>query len=85
MDLGGQWVHGEKNNVAFELAYPLGLLDKPDDCEVQHGQMYFDSKGNNLSNDFDEKVRTFIDKHLSGKIFNSDNSCKSIGEYIEKK
>ncbi|XP_043266525.1 uncharacterized protein [Venturia canescens] len=28
VDVGGQWVHGEENNVAFELAWPLGLLQK---------------------------------------------------------
>ncbi|KAI4485605.1 hypothetical protein M0802_012667 [Mischocyttarus mexicanus] len=27
IDLGGQWVHGQKNNYAYELAAPLGLLE----------------------------------------------------------
>ncbi|KAG8034170.1 hypothetical protein G9C98_001254 [Cotesia typhae] len=27
-DLGAEWVHGEKDNVAFELAWPLGLLER---------------------------------------------------------
>ncbi|XP_046750354.1 uncharacterized protein LOC124413676 [Diprion similis] len=31
VDLGGQWVHGETGNVAFELASPLGLLDVPEE------------------------------------------------------
>lgn len=28
MDMGAQWVDGEKNNVAFELAWPLGLIER---------------------------------------------------------
>ncbi|XP_011308731.1 spermine oxidase-like [Fopius arisanus] len=28
VDLGGQWVHGEKNNAAYDLGDPLGLLSK---------------------------------------------------------
>lgn len=27
VDLGGQWCHGEKNNVVYEIAGPLGLLE----------------------------------------------------------
>lgn len=27
IDLGAQWVHGQINNVAYELAAPLGLLE----------------------------------------------------------
>ncbi|XP_001849990.2 peroxisomal N(1)-acetyl-spermine/spermidine oxidase [Culex quinquefasciatus] len=27
VDLGGQWCHGEKNNVVYEMAGPLGLLE----------------------------------------------------------
>lgn len=28
VDLGGQWVHGEKGNIVFETAWPLGLLER---------------------------------------------------------
>lgn len=27
VDLGGQWVHGEEDNVVYELAWRLGLLE----------------------------------------------------------
>ncbi|XP_058803885.1 spermine oxidase-like [Phymastichus coffea] len=85
VDLGGQWVHGEKSNVAFELAYPLGLLEKQDDCDAKHGLIFLDSKGNDLKNDVDEKIRIFFDKHMSGEVFDENAPYKSIGEYIEQK
>ncbi|KAK0159142.1 hypothetical protein PV328_010064 [Microctonus aethiopoides] len=28
VDMGAQWVDGEKDNVAFELAWPLGLIER---------------------------------------------------------
>ena len=27
VDVGGQWVHGEVDNISYELAWPLGLLE----------------------------------------------------------
>ncbi|CAH2049553.1 unnamed protein product, partial [Iphiclides podalirius] len=30
LDIGAAWCHGEKDNVVFELANPLGLLGRPD-------------------------------------------------------
>lgn len=34
VDLGGQWVHGETGNIAFQLAWPLGLLEIPNEKEM---------------------------------------------------
>lgn len=43
IDLGGEWVHGEVGNVVFELAWPLGLLERSADLGSDD-QMY-DSSG----------------------------------------
>jgi len=40
MEMGGEWVHGEKNNSVFELVYPLGLVNN-NTRHVQEVPKYF--------------------------------------------
>lgn len=84
MDLGGQWVHGEKGNVAYELANPLGLLDVSDRPFYGLEQEFFDSVGNLISEDLAKNVTNFYLKYIHEADFSKNHSFKSIGDYVEK-
>lgn len=82
VDLGAQWIHGEKGNVVYELVAPLNITDnsKPHDDEV------YTSTG--------ELIDTRITKNLTDSYFNyldsieyiTNNECyDSIGECFENK
>lgn len=83
VDLGGQWVHGEEGNVAYELAYPLGLLDKSDRPDYGLEQEFFDSLGNPESEDLARSVKNFFLKYFE-RTFSENNTYKSVGNYLEK-
>lgn len=87
MDLGGQWVHGEEGNVAFELANPLGLLDKSDTMpNFGIAQEFLDSLGNPLNDELTKEITNFYFKYVvQMNIDNSTNATyESVGEYVEK-
>lgn len=82
VDLGAQWIHGEKGNVVYELVAPLNITDnsKPYDDEV------YTSTG--------ELIDTRITKNLTDSYFKylesieniTNNECyDSIGECFENK
>ncbi|XP_063220683.1 spermine oxidase-like [Bacillus rossius redtenbacheri] len=56
VDKGGQWVHGERGNVVFEMAAPLGLLR---DCSVPlaSGGIVADGSGRRVDPD---EARLFL-------------------------
>ncbi|XP_015110287.1 spermine oxidase [Diachasma alloeum] len=89
IDLGGQWVHGERDNAAYDLAAPLGLLSKaigpgrPDEEPLSHS--YLTSGGE------------VIMKELGGEYFDYAIGCTedstgvdnlktgSFGEHVDNK
>ncbi|KAK0084924.1 hypothetical protein PV325_006126 [Microctonus aethiopoides] len=84
VDLGGQWVHGEKNNVAFELAWPLGLIER---FNVSHESevKIFGSSGSSLSLETSQDLRQFLislDKSLTDV---ESLKTGSFGEYADAK
>lgn len=84
VDLGGQWVHGVKGNVVFELANPYGLLENPDESHKEIKTTYIDSLGNFLSNEIENKYSNFYDNYVEGAWYGSDKNYVSSGQYIEK-
>ncbi|KAL7302315.1 hypothetical protein TKK_0004978 [Trichogramma kaykai] len=83
IDLGAQWVHGESENVAYELGEPLGVFGKSD--EPAHGfrrAEYFDSRGNMLQKDIAKNLTSFISEKLFRMTF--EERPKSFGECAEK-
>lgn len=84
VDLGGQWVHGQKNNVAFELAYPLGLLDTTN--ETEFNEILLDSSGAVLSDTVNEQVIKFISRYLLEDVPDKQTtSVSSYGEFMKQK
>lgn len=83
MDLGGQWVHGEVGNVAYNLASPFGLIEKSDEPYGNLVFKYSDSQGNALRDEVTEKISGFYGKYI---LYASDynTTFESVGEYLEK-
>lgn len=82
VDLGAQWVHGEKGNVVFEKAHQLNLLESNYDEMVEDGILFVDSAGNLVS----EEKAVFFMKLLDTINTRSDEELKdfngSVGEFF---
>lgn len=82
VDMGGQWVHGEKNNVAFELAWPLGLIE-PFNVTMKWTSRIYKSDGQSLS----EKLSTILSEYYFGLMSNingiDDSKTVSYGEHAQ--
>lgn len=75
-------MHGEKENIVFELANPHGLLerfDQPYSDRLIHE--FVDSRGNSLNHEVAEKIKNFQAKYMNE---NSKLSYESVGQYLEK-
>ena len=82
VDLGGQWVHGEVGNVAFELAWPLGLIERGD-IKSRDFELY-DSSGTRVNQTMANDIRNFYFKtevNLSEYAEKGNNG--SIGEFYQ--
>ncbi|XP_030021221.2 spermine oxidase [Manduca sexta] len=75
VDLGAAWCHGEKNNIVFELAEPLGLLGKPDDYE----NYFMISNGELVPRDVCEEIISV----LENEVYEADKNTKSISECVQ--
>ncbi|XP_013183713.2 peroxisomal N(1)-acetyl-spermine/spermidine oxidase [Amyelois transitella] len=76
VDLGAAWCHGEKGNIVYQLAEPLGLLAKP---ESSHENIYVLSNGEVL----EAKKGDSLAAAIAGEINRADkNNTKSISECI---
>lgn len=84
VDIGGQWVHGQKDNVAFNLAYPLGLLDPENETLIEK---LFDSSGNEVDSSINKYLEMFFSKYFeeAGGNHVTIPAETSYGEYIGKK
>ncbi|XP_057340413.1 uncharacterized protein LOC130677593 isoform X2 [Microplitis mediator] len=87
VEIGAEWVHGEKDNVAFELAWPLGLLERfSENTEFKFGLKIFGSSGQIIPEKIANPLQMQLDT-LSESIGDNINSLKtgSLGEYAERK
>ncbi|XP_068622533.1 spermine oxidase-like [Battus philenor] len=75
LDLGAAWCHGEKDNIVFELANPLGLLGRPN----PDNKWYVLSNGELLPEDKSEALMEALNQEV-GKA--DKNSKKSIKECV---
>lgn len=82
VDLGAQWIHGEKGNVAYELVAPLNITDhsKPMNDEV------YTSTGELIDNRITKNITdTYLTYFDTTAEFTGDKCQRSIGECIEHK
>ncbi|XP_053595543.1 spermine oxidase [Microplitis demolitor] len=85
VDIGAEWVHGEKNNVAFRLAWPLDLLEK----STEHGgfkwtNKIFGSSGHIIPEEIATPLLFYVDEEKKDE-FGDINKLKtgSFGEFVE--
>lgn len=81
VDVGGQWVHGEENNVVYELAWPLGLLEK---THSVWSYKLFSSSGAMIPEVTGKKFMGFFYELVESKPPN-EYWNNSIGEYYKIK
>ena len=84
MDLGGQWVVGQGDNVAYKLAEPLGLLDESNRSDSGIKTIFFNSDANIWNENATEKMWSFFFKYVLDKKFEDNIMYGSLGQYIEK-
>lgn len=82
MDLGGQWIHGEVDNVAYELAWPLGLVEHSSRAEPIK---FFSSSGPTIDDDTANDLFLHYFENLTQTEIPAEYSNSSIGEYYELK
>ncbi|XP_078033301.1 uncharacterized protein LOC144468047 isoform X2 [Augochlora pura] len=83
VELGAQWVHGEKENVVFELASPENLLDSSRCFNNLNAHVFVTAKGVILSQE--ESSETFKMYHdISENVTEEINNVNSYGEYFIK-
>ncbi|KAK0099065.1 hypothetical protein PV326_008379 [Microctonus aethiopoides] len=82
-DMGGQWVHGEKNNVAFELAWPLGLIERFDENH-NFSVRFFGSSGSALSL---KTSLNLVELHnsMTNDLADVENLPESFGQFADMK
>lgn len=83
VDLGGQWCHGEQNNIVYELVKDLDLLSSSTNSYDDY--TFYDSRGNLVDKSITDKL--FL---LCQSIAHDDDSkesieCESFGEYFVKR
>lgn len=81
MDLGGQWVHGEEDNLSYEMAWPLGLLEH---AAAMEPLGIFDSSGSKLPDDLGKKIINYYLNISDGDPPESYLN-KSMAEYYKPK
>ncbi|KAK1125075.1 hypothetical protein K0M31_006413 [Melipona bicolor] len=82
VDLGAQWIHGEKGNVAYELVAPLNITDhsKPMNDEV------YTSTGELIDTRITKNITdTYLTYFETTAKFTGDKCQRSVGECIEHK
>ena len=84
VDLGGQWVHGPGDNVAYKLAEPLGLLDESNKSDFGLKEIFFDSGANAWEGNVTEKIWNFFLKYVFEPQFEDNITYGSLGQYVEK-
>ncbi|CAG4934677.1 unnamed protein product [Colias eurytheme] len=77
LDLGAAWCHGEKDNIVFEIANPLGLLGRP---KPDH-KWYVLSNGELLRSDVSEGILTALDGEVAKA---NKNTKQSISDCVRK-
>ncbi|XP_043470350.1 protein anon-37Cs-like [Leptopilina heterotoma] len=81
IDLGGQWIHGEEGNIAFELAWPLGVVERGG---LLSGLNYLiiDSSGNLVNQTITEDIIGLFFKLKDELSIYSEKNNGSIGEFF---
>ncbi|XP_055628221.1 spermine oxidase-like [Toxorhynchites rutilus septentrionalis] len=77
VEMGAQWVHGQKNNVVYELAGPLGLLES---SVVGRNNIYIQSSGEIVPTEISDRLMSLADGIVGSEEFASYNG--TMGDFV---
>ncbi|XP_055531185.1 spermine oxidase-like [Wyeomyia smithii] len=77
VELGAQWCHGERNNVVFEMANPVGLLEGS--CFSRRNILLF-SDGTKALSKVTDRLKTIADQLMHGPEIRQ--SVQTLGDYF---
>ncbi|XP_058828035.1 spermine oxidase-like [Topomyia yanbarensis] len=77
IDLGAQWCHGVKNNVVFEMASPLGLLEE---SNFSRRNVLLFSDGTQAPTDVTDKLMLLAEEVLDCKEIRTTK--QTLGDYF---
>lgn len=81
VELGAQWVHGERGNIVFALASPHKLLDSSRCFNDFSGHVFATARGEILPKiEAVETLKIYYD--ISEQISDDINNAESYGEYF---
>ncbi|CAL7938139.1 unnamed protein product [Xylocopa violacea] len=82
IDLGAQWIHGEKGNVVYELAAPLNLTDH----SSSYNNLFYMSTGELIEPSLTTNItRTYVEYIDSIEDLTLNECQRSMGECLENK
>ncbi|XP_039435650.1 spermine oxidase-like isoform X1 [Culex pipiens pallens] len=80
VDLGGQWCHGEKGNVVYQLAGPLGLLES---SIVSDDNVILRSNGELVPQDIADRMMAVSEKIMESKEI--ERYTGTLGQYFTER
>ncbi|XP_076240610.1 uncharacterized protein LOC143183085 [Calliopsis andreniformis] len=84
VELGAQWVHGERGNIVFDLASPYKLLDSSRCFNDFSGHIFITAKGEVMTKtEATETLKIYYD--ISEQMSDDINNARSYGEYFINK
>lgn len=81
--MGAEWVHGEKDNVVYEMASQYSLLYKPESPFEK--SLIYRSNGKAIDKELSEKLIDIMDEIIDGNPEEIKAYNGSLGEYFEKR
>ncbi|CAD6204122.1 GSCOCG00009874001-RA-CDS [Cotesia congregata] len=85
VDLGAQWVHGEKDNAAYKLAHPLGLLESSSKLNNYSNHVFAMSDGKIVPAEETAEIwRLYylISDGINEKLKGNEDKFNSYGDYF---
>ncbi|KAG8237515.1 hypothetical protein J437_LFUL017565 [Ladona fulva] len=82
VDMGAQWVHGEKNNVVYEMAEPHDLLESSSSHYPETS--FVTSAGELVSSTITEKLMTLLAQINESAMKDLEGFHGSLGDYFTK-
>lgn len=83
LELGAEWIHGEKDNIVNELASPLNLVDNTTDLTSFVKCSFFDTTGTRVDLKVSEALSTIFYSIIEFEEKDLNGFQGSLGEYIK--
>ena len=88
VEIGAQWIHGEENNVVYEIAYKLGYLPKGSPEPLSEADAAFILEGKILDSAviFElAKIFSHIEEGLEKELMDAWHNYTSLKHYFDSK